>query len=103
MVKLTNFIPDGLETDSEIVLLEDVEKELPLLVTKTIKNWESKINSNKFNESLFDRYRKNQMMLLNMDRSTGETEYWVKSGMINCENFQDYIDELLKKGVEASG
>ncbi len=96
----TNYIPDGLETDSDIILLENVEKMIPILAAKSIKNWNSKIVTNRFNESLFDRYRKSQMFLLNNKKSTGETDYWVQSGMIKCEKFQDYIDIFINKGDE---
>ncbi|MFA9377711.1 MAG: flavodoxin family protein [Lachnotalea sp.] len=101
----TKFIPQGLETESKVIMLEKVEKDIPFLVTETLKKWESKIITNRFNESLFDKYRKNQIFLLDTEQSTGETDYWVKSGMINYKNFQDYIDTLtlLKIGEEING
>lgn len=93
----TNLIPDGLETDSEIILLKNIEKVIPSLAIKIVKKWNSKIVANTFNESLFDIYRKKQIFLLDTKQSTGETEYWIKSGMIKCENFQSYINIVLKR------
>jgi multimeric flavodoxin WrbA len=95
-----NYVPEGLVTDSDIMLLEDARTEIPLRVSKTIENWEKEITSNKFNESLFSAYRENHLMLLDLERGTGETDFWVKSGMIQCTTYQEYLDLLYKKGAE---
>ena len=56
--------------------------------------------SNKFNESIFEKYKENQMFLINNNLSTGETKYWVNSGMIECRSYQDYIDLVLSRKSE---
>lgn len=99
----TKYIPDGLASDSEIMLLDNAKELLPSIVNKTLENWKSELSSNKFNESLFGTYRRNQKMLLDMGESTGETEYWIKSGMINCENYQDYLNTLSRKEIATNG
>lgn len=93
----TNFIPSTIKTDSNIMLLDNSKELIPELVKKTIENWESKFCTNKFNESLFKVYRDRQKYLLDMNQCTGETEYWIKTGMIECLTLQEYIDKLFER------
>ena len=93
----TNFIPAELKTDSNIILLKNAEDILPNIINETLKKFDDKIVTNKFNESLFELYRQNQLILLDTNQCTGETEYWVNSGMIKYKTFQDYINILLSR------
>ena len=96
----TNLIPDNMKTDSHIMLLKDMNKDIPLCVDEILKKCDSKMVSNKFNESIFEKYKENQMFLINNNLSTGETKYWVNSGMIECRSYQDYIDLVLSRKSE---
>ncbi|WP_313076151.1 flavodoxin family protein [Lacrimispora sp.] len=96
----TNFIPDGIKTDADIILLEEIENKISIIVRNTLAKWNSKIVANKFNESLYDKYRNQQLYLINNNIKTGETDYWIKTGMIKYETYQDYLEMLLYKDTK---
>lgn len=93
-----NLIPEGIKTDANLILLEEAEEELPELVKISIKRWNSKIQSNKFHESLFQRYHELQSYLCREGRANGETRYWKESGLLDCKNYQEYLDLVLARG-----
>lgn len=90
----TNYIPEGFKSTSEVFLLKNALEIIPSFVNDVIKIWDQKVMTNRFNESLFANYKAYQKELINMNKETGETNYWIKSGMIQCENFQEFIDKI---------
>ncbi|WP_027296045.1 MULTISPECIES: flavodoxin family protein [Robinsoniella] len=90
-----NFLPDGLGSNANFLLLSDMEMQLPHMVESTINKWNKRFETNRFHESLFARYRELQKALIDSKAITGETEYWLESGMLECENYEEYLNSLL--------
>jgi hypothetical protein len=82
------------------MLLDNTKIELTKQIVKTIEKWDSPITTNKFNESLFNSYRTEHLESISTGKINGETEYWIESGMIDCDRYQDYIDKLLLNKIE---
>ncbi len=99
----TNLIPEGLKTDTNLVLLEEAEDKLPKLVKNSVEKWNSKVESNRFNESLFQRYYQLHSHLCSVGTITGETKYWKESGLLDCKSYQEYINLVLSKGKCCNG
>ncbi len=99
----TNLIPEGLKTDTNLVLLEEAEDKLPKLVKNSVEKWNSKVESNRFNESLFQRYHQLHSHLCSVGTITGETKYWKESGLLDCKSYQEYINLVLSKGKCCNG
>ncbi len=98
-----NFIPEGLNTDTNLILLEEVDKELPKLVKRSVERWNSKMQSNRFHESLFQKYHELHSYLCSEGKINGETRYWKESGLLDCKNYQEYINLVLAKGKSCNG
>lgn len=92
-----NYIPEGVKFSSNVLLMEEAEKELSELIQENIKNIKLPIKSNKFNEDIFKTYKNIHKQLVDLDMGNGETDFWVKSGMINCETFQEYLDGMKNR------
>lgn len=99
----TNFVPEGLKTDTKIILFEEADQVLSKLVKDSIERWNSKIQANRFHESLFQKYHELQSYLYSEGRINGETRYWKESGLLDCKNYQEYINLVLAKGRSYNG
>lgn len=94
----TNKIPEGLKTDANLVLLEEAEEKLPGLVKISVERWKNEVQSNRFHESLFQKYHELHSYLYSIGTMNGETKYWKESGMLDCKTYQEYINLVLSKG-----
>lgn len=94
-----NVIPEDLEIDTKLVLLKNIEKQLPELVKETVQKCNERIETNRFQESLFERYHGIFSSSKDGDYITGETRYWIESGLLDCQSYEEYLRSIESKGT----
>lgn len=88
----SNIIPDNLNTDANLVLLDRQDEQLPNMVKKTVAKWNTPIESNKFLETLFQNYHNIYTNAIQQNYINGEAQYWQDSGLIDCHSYQEYLN-----------
>lgn len=92
-----NIIPENLNVDANLILLENIDKQIPDMVKKTVLKWNTPIETNRFLESLFQNYHKIHSELSQNDYISGETQYWIESGLLKCQSYKEYLESLSER------
>ena len=93
-----NVFPENLNVDANLVLLQNKNEQIPNMVKNTIFKWNVAIETNRFWETLFQNYHKIQETSLQSDYITGETKYWIDSGLFDCNTYKEYLELLTERG-----
>ncbi|BDH82209.1 flavodoxin family protein [Lactococcus lactis] len=87
-------IPDIYDRDDIIMSLNN---QINLNITQMINDiaieLDKPFRTNNFLESSFQIYKANYSKYIKEGWKTEETDYWIQSGMINCQSFQEWVDK----------
>lgn len=86
-------VPDLLNReDITFMTNSEITDKVSEIAEEIVIKWDTPFISNKFLETTFQAYKDIQLTNIENNYISEETEYWVSSGMINYNSFQEWVD-----------